>query len=59
MLIKAEVVGNWHENGRYTGYQLRFNGENHVRHLRLRRSGNYRRRCRSRQGAKVAKIRTA
>lgn len=31
----AEVVGNWMENGRYTGYELRFTGEGGTRHLRF------------------------
>lgn len=29
----ATVVGNWFENGRFTGYKLQFQGEDRIRHL--------------------------
>lgn len=32
---EAEVIEDWFENGRFSGYQLRFSGESQTRHLRF------------------------
>lgn len=31
----AAIVKNWHENGRFVGYELQFTGESGTRHLRF------------------------